>query len=165
MKRLSSQENEGKGLRTFQAGKCFKGEINQMSIFAAQYNGSMIRKRRRYVRPEVIRIELDNSISLVMMTSAPPNPPPRRRQGAESEPSEFSVFPVKHLLPVHFGEIFDGFVDQAPDHERGFWFWSQAFDISEVILSRAAPLESVAVFIGEDGRGAVNPFCSGCHSP
>jgi len=46
----------------------------------------MIRKRRRYVRPGVIRIELDNSISLVMMTSAPPNPPPRRRQGAESEP-------------------------------------------------------------------------------
>jgi hypothetical protein len=43
-------------------------------------------KKRRYVRPAVIRIELDNSISLVMMTSAPPNPPPRRRQG-DSEPS------------------------------------------------------------------------------
>jgi hypothetical protein len=57
-----------------------------MPIFDAQYKKSMIRKRRRYVRPEVIRIELDNSISLVMMTSAPPNPPPRRRSGAESEP-------------------------------------------------------------------------------
>jgi hypothetical protein len=45
----------------------------------------MKRKKRKYVRPAVIRIELDNSISLVMMTAAPPHPP-RRRQG-DSEPS------------------------------------------------------------------------------
>jgi hypothetical protein len=42
-------------------------------------------KKRRYVRPEIIRIELDNSISLVMMTAAPPPPPGRR--GGDSQPS------------------------------------------------------------------------------
>jgi hypothetical protein len=41
----------------------------------------MGRKKRRYIKPTLIRIELDNSISLVMMTAAPPNPPPRRRLG------------------------------------------------------------------------------------
>ena len=46
----------------------------------------MMRKKRRYVRPAVIRIELDNSISLVMMTSAPPNPPPRRGSKGNNEP-------------------------------------------------------------------------------
>jgi len=46
----------------------------------------MKRKRRLYVRPAIIRIELDNSISLVMMTAAPPNPPPRRGQHGDSEP-------------------------------------------------------------------------------
>jgi hypothetical protein len=50
----------------------------------------MKRKKRRYVRPAVIRIELDNSISLVMMTSAPPNPPPRRRDGKSEPSSPFS---------------------------------------------------------------------------
>lgn len=50
----------------------------------------MKRKKRRYVRPAVIRIELDNSISLVMMTSAPPNPPPRRRHGDSDPSSPFS---------------------------------------------------------------------------
>jgi len=45
----------------------------------------MKRKKRRYVRPAVIRIELDNSISLVMMTSAPPHPP--RRNSSKSDPS------------------------------------------------------------------------------
>jgi hypothetical protein len=45
-------------------------------------------KKRQYVRPEVIRIVLDNSISLVMMTAAPPHPP---RRGAGSQPdSPFS---------------------------------------------------------------------------
>ncbi len=43
-------------------------------------------KKRRYVRPEVIRIELDNSISLVMMTSAPPHPPGRGRGSGDSQP-------------------------------------------------------------------------------
>jgi len=53
---------------------------------------SMGKKKRRYVRPEVIRIELDNSISLVMMTTAPPHPPGRRRRGTgDSQPdSPFS---------------------------------------------------------------------------
>jgi hypothetical protein len=47
----------------------------------------MGKKKRRYVRPEVIRIELDNSISLVMMTTAPPHPPGRRRRGTgDSQP-------------------------------------------------------------------------------
>jgi hypothetical protein len=46
----------------------------------------MKRKKRRYVRPAIIRIELDNSISLVMMTAAPPNPPPRRSGQGNSEP-------------------------------------------------------------------------------
>ncbi len=50
----------------------------------------MKRKKRRYVRPAVIRIELDNSISLVMMTSAPPNPPPRRRDSKSDPSSPFS---------------------------------------------------------------------------
>lgn len=34
-------------------------------------------KRESYSKPEVTRIILDNSISLVMMTVGPPNPPPR----------------------------------------------------------------------------------------
>jgi hypothetical protein len=38
----------------------------------------MNRDKRRYVRPAVIRIELDYSISLVMMTAAPPPPAAKR---------------------------------------------------------------------------------------
>jgi hypothetical protein len=41
----------------------------------------MGKEKREYVRPTLIRIELDYSISLVMMTAAPPNPPPRGRTG------------------------------------------------------------------------------------
>ena len=33
--------------------------------------------KKKYERPQVIRIKLDNTISLVMMTDMPPNPPPR----------------------------------------------------------------------------------------
>ncbi len=33
---------------------------------------------KSYTKPEVTRIVLDNSISLVMMTATPPNPGPRR---------------------------------------------------------------------------------------
>lgn len=33
--------------------------------------------KKVYISPSVSRIELDNSISLVMMTVMPPNPPPR----------------------------------------------------------------------------------------
>jgi hypothetical protein len=47
-------------------------------------------EKRRYVRPAVIRIELDYSISLVMMTSAPPPPPPRRRLGDSKPDDPFS---------------------------------------------------------------------------
>jgi hypothetical protein len=49
----------------------------------------MRREKRRYVRPAVIRIELDYSISLVMMTAAPP-PPPRRRLGDSKPEDPFS---------------------------------------------------------------------------
>ena len=34
-----------------------------------------------YKKPEITRIILDNSISLVMMTTMPPNPPPRGLPG------------------------------------------------------------------------------------
>ncbi len=47
-------------------------------------------KKRRYVRPAVIRIELDYSISLVMMTSAPPPPPPRRSIGGSKPDDPFA---------------------------------------------------------------------------
>jgi hypothetical protein len=47
-------------------------------------------KKRRYVRPAVIRIELDNSISLVMMTAAPPHPPGRRRSSDSQPDSPFA---------------------------------------------------------------------------
>ena len=33
--------------------------------------------RKQYCKPEVSRVALDNSISLVMMTDTPPNPDPR----------------------------------------------------------------------------------------
>lgn len=36
-----------------------------------------ISSKKTYLKPFVTRIDLDNSISLVMMTSMPPNPPPR----------------------------------------------------------------------------------------
>ncbi len=34
-------------------------------------------KKKTYTRPTIKRIELDNSISLVMMTTIPDNPDPR----------------------------------------------------------------------------------------
>jgi hypothetical protein len=33
--------------------------------------------KKQYIKPEIQRIPLDNSISLVMMTDTPPNPDPR----------------------------------------------------------------------------------------
>jgi len=33
--------------------------------------------RRKYTKPKISRVELDSSISLVMMTTIPPNPDPR----------------------------------------------------------------------------------------
>jgi hypothetical protein len=37
----------------------------------------IITARKHYIKPELICIRLDNTISLVMMTTTPPNPPPR----------------------------------------------------------------------------------------
>ncbi len=49
----------------------------------------MKKGRKRYEKPAVERIELDNSISLVMMTTAPPPPPrPRGADGSKSDPFE-----------------------------------------------------------------------------
>lgn len=39
--------------------------------------GNKISFKKPYSKPEVSRIALDNSISLVMMTDIPPNPDPR----------------------------------------------------------------------------------------
>jgi len=33
--------------------------------------------KKPYIKPEIIKVDLDFSISLVMMTAIPPNPPPR----------------------------------------------------------------------------------------
>ena len=33
--------------------------------------------KKQYIKPEILRVALDNSISLVMMTDTPPNPDPR----------------------------------------------------------------------------------------
>jgi len=33
--------------------------------------------KKKYKKPSLTKIDLDNKISLVMMTSLPPNPPPR----------------------------------------------------------------------------------------
>jgi len=33
--------------------------------------------KKIYIKPEIIKIELDNSISLYMLTATPPNPTPR----------------------------------------------------------------------------------------
>jgi len=48
--------------------------------------------KESYSRPEITRIILDNSISLVMMTPGPPNPPPRPgkpRPGTKGTDSPF----------------------------------------------------------------------------
>jgi hypothetical protein len=33
--------------------------------------------KKQYKKPEIFKIKLDNTISLVMMTTMPPDPPPR----------------------------------------------------------------------------------------
>jgi hypothetical protein len=43
--------------------------------------------KKRYIKPVIEWIKLDNSISLVMMTNIPPNPPPRG--GTKSPDSPF----------------------------------------------------------------------------
>ena len=42
--------------------------------------------KKQYIKPEIMRISLDNSISLVMMTTPPPNPDPRGSKGGSSDP-------------------------------------------------------------------------------
>lgn len=41
--------------------------------------------KRKYIKPSIKKIELDNSISLVMMTTIPSNPEPR--SGTKNNPS------------------------------------------------------------------------------
>jgi hypothetical protein len=45
-----------------------------------------ISSKKLYKKPEVSRIILDNSISLVMMTVMPPNPPPRSDGSKGTDP-------------------------------------------------------------------------------
>ena len=70
--------------------KCSIGYKSNILYLRRNYNTSMKGEKRRYVRPAVIRIELDYSISLVMMTSAPPPPPPRRRLGGSKPEDPFA---------------------------------------------------------------------------
>jgi hypothetical protein len=41
--------------------------------------------KKSYIKPEIIRFDIDNTISLVMMTDIPPNPPPRGRSGGSKK--------------------------------------------------------------------------------
>ena len=45
--------------------------------------------KKIYIKPEIKKIELDNSISLVMMTTTPPNPDPRTGKGSGDSDSPF----------------------------------------------------------------------------
>jgi hypothetical protein len=45
--------------------------------------------KKQYIKPEVVRIELDNSISLVMMTTTPGNPPGPRGSGSKGTNEPF----------------------------------------------------------------------------
>jgi hypothetical protein len=47
-----------------------------------------ISSKKSYIKPEVICINLDNTISLVMMTT-PPNPPPRGGGKGGNSPEPF----------------------------------------------------------------------------
>lgn len=49
-----------------------------------------IQAKKPYSKPEVLRVILDNSISLVMMTVTPPNPPPRGGGGGGAADAPFS---------------------------------------------------------------------------
>ena len=51
--------------------------------------GQEILSKKSYLKPEVSRVILDNSISLVMMTVMPPNPPPRPRGGGKGGDEPF----------------------------------------------------------------------------
>jgi hypothetical protein len=41
--------------------------------------------KKEYIKPEITRIALDNSISLVMMTEGPPNPDPGGGRGGSKK--------------------------------------------------------------------------------
>lgn len=41
--------------------------------------------KKPYIKPEILRFDIDNTISLVMMTDIPPNPPPRGRHGGSGK--------------------------------------------------------------------------------
>ncbi|HUX57564.1 MAG TPA: hypothetical protein VMV77_11360 [Bacteroidales bacterium] len=45
-----------------------------------------ISSKKSYIKPEVTRVILDNSISLVMMTDMPPNPVPRGDGSKSADP-------------------------------------------------------------------------------
>ena len=45
--------------------------------------------KKIYIKPEIKKIKLDNSISLVMMTTTPPNPDPRGGKGGGDSDSPF----------------------------------------------------------------------------
>jgi hypothetical protein len=45
--------------------------------------------KKQYIKPEVIKVDLDYSISLVMMTTMPPNPPPRGGGGGKGTDTPF----------------------------------------------------------------------------
>jgi hypothetical protein len=45
--------------------------------------------KKEYIKPEITRIALDNSISLVMMTEAPPNPGDPRGGGSKGSDDPF----------------------------------------------------------------------------
>lgn len=49
--------------------------------YALKNNNNNITSGKSYRKPEITRVVLDNSISLVMMTTMPPNPPPRPGPG------------------------------------------------------------------------------------
>lgn len=46
-------------------------------------------RRKKYIKPTINKIELDSSISLVMMTTIPDNPDPRGSKG-DSKDEPFS---------------------------------------------------------------------------
>lgn len=45
---------------------------------------------KKYIKPEIRRVALDKTITLVMMTVTPPNPPPRPRGSGEKGTNPFS---------------------------------------------------------------------------
>lgn len=49
-----------------------------------------MKETREYIKPVVSKIELDNSISIVMMTAMPPNPPPRGASDGNKGSSPFA---------------------------------------------------------------------------